>query len=63
MRNERLRPNRIDDYFRAEWRVLAAVAVSGLIYNLGLLAGRGSRAKWRAASRIFSAGKALIRIC
>ena len=39
MRNERLRPNRIDDYFRAEWRVLAAVAVSGLIYNLGLLAG------------------------
>lgn len=39
MRNERLRPNRIDDYFRAEWRVLAAVTVSGLIYNLGLLAG------------------------
>lgn len=32
-------PDRILAYFREEWRVLAAVIVSGLIYNLGLLAG------------------------
>lgn len=32
-------PDRIDFYFRKEWRVLALITVSGLIYNLGLLAG------------------------
>lgn len=31
--------DRIGSYFKAEWGVLAAVTVSGLIYNLGLLAG------------------------
>ena len=35
----RFRPDRILDYFKAEWAALAAVTVSGLIYNLGLLAG------------------------
>ena len=35
----RFRPDRVLDYFRAEWAALAAVTVSGLIYNLGLLAG------------------------
>lgn len=34
-----MQPNRILSYFQAEWRVLAIVTVSGLIYNLGLLAG------------------------
>lgn len=34
-----LRANRISDYFRREWHILAIVTVSGLIYNLGLLAG------------------------
>lgn len=29
----------ISSYFRVEWRVLLTVTVSGLIYNLGLLAG------------------------
>ena len=38
-RKMRFRPDRILDYFRAEWAALAAVTVSGLIYNLGLLAG------------------------
>ena len=38
-RKMRFRPGRILDYFRAEWAALAAVTVSGLIYNLGLLAG------------------------
>ena len=33
------RPDRVLSYFRAEWRVLLAVTVSGLIYNIGLLAG------------------------
>ncbi len=32
-------PDRITSYFRAEWAVLLATAVSGLIYNFGLLAG------------------------
>ena len=32
-------PDRVLSYFRAEWRVLLAVTVSGLIYNIGLLAG------------------------
>ena len=32
-------PDRVRSYFRAEWRVLLAVTVSGLIYNIGLLAG------------------------
>ncbi len=31
--------DRIVSYFKAEWKVLVAVTVSGLIYNLGLLAG------------------------
>ena len=31
--------DRVASYFKAEWKVLAAVTVSGLIYNLGLLAG------------------------
>lgn len=33
------RPNRILLYFKAEWVVLFIVIVSGLIYNVGLLAG------------------------
>ena len=32
-------PDRVRSYFRAEWRVLLAVTFSGLIYNIGLLAG------------------------
>ncbi len=31
--------DRVSSYFKAEWGVLAAVTVSGLIYNIGLLAG------------------------
>ena len=33
------RPDRIGSYFRAEWLTLTLVTISGLIYNLGLLAG------------------------
>ena len=31
--------DRIRSYFKIEWKVLLAVTISGLIYNLGLLAG------------------------
>ena len=31
-------PDRILSYFKAEWQVLLAVTISGLIYNVGLLA-------------------------
>lgn len=34
-----LKKNQIVYYFKAQWRVLLAVTISGLIYNLGLLAG------------------------
>ena len=36
---KKLHPDRILDYFREEWKVLALITVSGLIYNLGLMAG------------------------
>ena len=32
-------PQKISSYFRAEWRNLAIVTVTGLIYNVGLIAG------------------------
>lgn len=32
-------PNRVLSYFKAEWRTLLIVTVSGLIYNIGLLTG------------------------
>ena len=32
-------PDRILSYFKAEWQVLLAVTISGLIYNVGLRAG------------------------
>ena len=37
--NSAFRPDRIGSYFRMEWLTLTFVTVSGLIYNLGLLAG------------------------
>ena len=39
MRNNKFHSDRVLSYFQAEWKVLLAVTVSGLIYNLGLLAG------------------------
>ena len=39
MKNEKnFRPDRIFSYFRAEWLPLAFVTLSGLSYNIGLLA-------------------------
>ncbi len=37
-KNDTFRPNRILSYFKLEWVVLLIVTVSGLIYNIGLLA-------------------------
>ena len=34
-----LRPDRIGTYFRQEWWPLVLITISGLLYNLGLLAG------------------------
>ena len=39
MRNKRFRPDAIASYFRLEWLPLLFVTLSGLIYNIGLLAG------------------------
>ena len=39
MRNKRFRPDAIASYFRLEWLPLLFVTLSGLIYNVGLLAG------------------------
>ena len=39
MKNNRLQTDRVLSYFQAEWKVLLIVMISGLIYNLGLLAG------------------------
>lgn len=36
---ETFRADRVLSYFKIEWKVLLAVTISGLIYNLGLLAG------------------------
>lgn len=38
-KEQEIRADKIFDYFRAEWKVLLAVTISGLIYNIGLLAG------------------------
>ena len=39
MSKQTFTPNKIISYFKTEWVVLLIVTVSGLIYNLGLLAG------------------------
>ena len=39
MRDKTFQPGRVKDYFLAEWKVLLFVTASGLIYNIGLLAG------------------------
>lgn len=39
MREKKFQPDRMISYFKEEWLVLLLVTVSGLIYNVGLLAG------------------------
>lgn len=33
------RPDRILSYFKTEWHILSAVTITGIVYNIGLLAG------------------------
>ena len=43
-------PDRVFSYFQKEWKVLLAVTISGLIYNIGLLAGpwfEGKMTGWK----------------
>ena len=42
---ERFQSDRVLAYFRLEWKVLVLITLSGLIYNLGLLAGPGLKEK------------------
>ena len=39
MEKKNFRPDKIMMYFRAEWKILAMITVSGSVYNLGLMAG------------------------
>ena len=39
MKRKEFKPDRVLSYFTAEWPVLLIVTISGLIYNVGLLAG------------------------
>ena len=39
MKIKKFQADRVRSYFRIEWKVLLVVTISGLIYNLGLLAG------------------------
>ena len=39
MKRKEYKPDRVLSYFKAEWPVLLIVTISGLIYNVGLLAG------------------------
>ena len=39
MKRKEFKPDRVLSYFKAEWPVLLIVTISGLIYNVGLLAG------------------------
>ena len=39
MKHDTPQPDRVAWYFKAEWWPLLLVTISGLIYNLGLLAG------------------------
>ena len=45
MEKKNFRPDRILTYFRDEWKTLIWITISGLIYNLGLMAGPWSEGK------------------
>ena len=45
MEKKNFRPDRILAYFQVEWKTLIWITISGLIYNLGLMAGPWSEGK------------------
>ena len=54
-------PDRVGDYFRAEWRVLLAVTVSGIVYNVGLLASPWFEGKMTGALVDILSGRGSLR--
>lgn len=56
-------PDRLSSYFKTEWNVLLAVTITGIIYNIGLLAGLGLRANWRNAYLTYSVKLRAFPIC
>ena len=56
--SEAAKKDQILHYFKTQWPVLLAVTISGLIYNLGLLAG-----PWFEGRRTFWVGKQDTGIC
>lgn len=68
---QKFEADRILSYFKMEWPVLLAVTISGLIYNLGLLAGPWFEGKMAGClvdilgrqSRILGYGKARDQLC
>jgi len=45
MEKKNFRPDRILTYFQVEWKTLIWITISGLVYNLGLMAGPWSEGK------------------
>ena len=45
MEKKNFRPDRILSYFQVEWKTLIWITISGLVYNLGLMAGPWSEGK------------------
>lgn len=48
-----MKMNKIQTYFRLEWKILMLITISGLIYNLGLLAGSWFEGKMAACLALF----------
>ena len=46
-------PNKISSYFRAEWLPLTFVTLSGLFYNVGLLATPGFEGRSRGLGDVY----------
>lgn len=57
------KPDQIGSYFVTEWKPLLAVTVSGLIYNIGLLAGPWFEGRLAQCLLDVFTGKNFLPIC
>ena len=57
------KPDQIGSYFVTEWKPLLAVTVSGLIYNIGLLAGPWFEGRLAQCLLDVFAGEKCLPIC
>ncbi len=57
------KPDQIGSYFVTEWKPLLAVTVSGLIYNIGLLAGPWFEGRLTQCLLDVFTGKKFLSIC